>query len=119
VRVSSRLTDSMACLVGDEYDMSPQLARMLRAMDQKMAPAKRILEINPDHPVLAKLLHVYEHDAKEPVVGTVCAALVRFGAVGGRRLPPDPGQFSKLVADLMADKPECGVASLCFPHISR
>lgn len=55
VRVSTRLTDSPACLVADEHDFDPTLQRMLKAMGQAMPTMKRILEINPNHPILLKI----------------------------------------------------------------
>ena len=55
VRVTHRLTDSPACLVADENDMSGNLARMLKAAGQKAPPSQPILEINPRHPLVARL----------------------------------------------------------------
>ena len=55
VRVTFRLTDSPACLVADEHDLSGNLARMLKAAGQAAPESKPILEINPDHPLLQKL----------------------------------------------------------------
>ena len=55
VRVTQRLTDSPACLVADEHDISANLARILRAAGQKTPTAKPILEINPSHPIVVRL----------------------------------------------------------------
>ncbi len=55
VRVTQRLTDSPACLVADEHDMSANLARILRAAGQKAPQSRPILEINPSHPIVARL----------------------------------------------------------------
>ena len=55
VRVSGRLTDSPACLVGDQDDLSPQLEQMMRQLGQDPPRTKRVLEINPDHPFIARL----------------------------------------------------------------
>ena len=55
VRVTDRLTESPACLVTGENDLSPHLERTLRAHGQDVPPQKRILEINPDHPVVSEL----------------------------------------------------------------
>ncbi len=57
VRVTQRLTDSPACLVTDERDMSANLARILRAAGQKAPASQPILEINPSHPIVARLNH--------------------------------------------------------------
>jgi molecular chaperone HtpG len=55
VRVTQRLTDSPACLVADEHDMSANLARILRAGGQKAPASQPILEINPSHPIVTRL----------------------------------------------------------------
>jgi molecular chaperone HtpG len=55
VRVTHRLTESPACLVADEHDMSGNLARLLKAAGQPAPAAKPILEINPKHPVVLRL----------------------------------------------------------------
>ncbi|MDD5612275.1 MAG: molecular chaperone HtpG, partial [Gallionella sp.] len=55
VRITHRLTDSPACLVADEDDMSGNMARMLKAAGQKVPQSLPILEINPQHPVVVRL----------------------------------------------------------------
>lgn len=55
VRVTHRLTDSPACLVVEEHEMSANLGRILKAAGQKAPLARPILEINPKHPVVLRL----------------------------------------------------------------
>jgi molecular chaperone HtpG len=55
VRVSSRLTDSPACLVVEEHDMSANLARVLKAVGQDAPQTQPIMELNVDHPLLKRL----------------------------------------------------------------
>lgn len=55
VRVTLRLTESPACLVADEQDMSASLQRMLKAAGQAVPLSKPILEINADHPLVQRL----------------------------------------------------------------
>ena len=55
VRITHRLTDSPACLVADNYDMSMNLERMLKAAGQDVAGTKPIMELNPEHPMVVKL----------------------------------------------------------------
>lgn len=55
VRVSSRLSDSPCCLVTDETAMSHHMERMMAAMGQGVSKSKRILEINPNHPICKML----------------------------------------------------------------
>ncbi len=55
VKVTHRLTDSPACLVAGEHDLSGNLERLLKAAGQKTPDAKPILEINPTHKLIQKL----------------------------------------------------------------
>jgi len=55
VRVSARLVDSPACLVADEGDMNPNLARMLKSMGQAVPETVPILEVNLDHALLKRI----------------------------------------------------------------
>jgi len=56
VRITHRLTDSPACLVADDNDMSANLERMLKAAGQQMGPdTKPIFELNPEHPMVERL----------------------------------------------------------------
>ncbi len=57
VRITTRLTSSPACLVVDEYDIDPNLQRLLKASGQTLPSTKPILEINPHHPIILKLQH--------------------------------------------------------------
>ncbi len=101
VRLSNRLTTSVACLVGDAYGMTPQLEQMMRAMGQDMPASKRILELNPAHPLLAKLQALVEKD--KDAEGLADYAELIYGqallAEGGEL--NDPAKFSRLVSELM------------------
>lgn len=57
VRTTQRLTTSPACLVADENDIGRTLERILKASGQKYPASKPILEINPDHPVIKRLIN--------------------------------------------------------------
>ncbi|MEN3366285.1 MAG: molecular chaperone HtpG [Burkholderiales bacterium] len=61
VRVTFRLTDSPACLVADENELSGNLLRMLKAAGQNAPESKPILEINPEHALVQRLKY---EDAK-------------------------------------------------------
>jgi len=55
VRITHRLTDSPACLVSGEDEMSGNLERLLKAAGQKTPDLKPVLEINPQHKIVQKL----------------------------------------------------------------
>ncbi|MER7705140.1 molecular chaperone HtpG [Kitasatospora sp. NPDC097605] len=102
VRLSSRLTTSAACVVGDAQDMTPTLEKMYRAMGQELPPVKRILELNPAHPLITALRAAHEADPEDPALAEV-AELVHGGALlaeGGDL--PDPARFTRLLTDRLA-----------------
>lgn len=55
VRVTHRLTDSPACVVTGEHEMSANLERILKSVGQDAPDIKPILELNPEHPLVARL----------------------------------------------------------------
>lgn len=63
VVLTSRLTDSPACVVADEQDMGMEMQRILQAAGQNIPGSKPILEINPDH-ALVKQLHDIQDDER-------------------------------------------------------
>ncbi len=63
VRVTSRLTDSPACLVLGEHDMGAQMRRILEAAGQKVPTTQPVLEVNPTHPLLQRLADTKEDAA--------------------------------------------------------
>ncbi|MFN3238042.1 MAG: molecular chaperone HtpG [Pseudomonadales bacterium] len=55
VRMTTRLTDSPACLVVKDDDMGMQMRRILESAGQAVPASKRIFELNPEHPLVIKL----------------------------------------------------------------
>jgi molecular chaperone HtpG len=94
VRVTTRLVDSPACLVGADGDMSSQLARMLKQMGQQTPDIKPILEINPEHALVRKLEGSTHFDDLAHIIFD--QALL---AEGG--LPEDPAAYVKRVSALL------------------
>ncbi len=56
VNISQRLVDSPACVVASADELNPQLRRMLESTGQALPPVKPILEINPDHALVKRLI---------------------------------------------------------------
>ncbi|MEV7089366.1 molecular chaperone HtpG [Streptomyces sp. NPDC093085] len=104
VRLSTRLTVSPACIVGDTYDVTPALENMYRAMGQDVPRIKRILELNPDHPLVAGLRTAHAGRKEDDGSGLAEAAELLYGmallADGGELT--DPSRFIKLMADRLA-----------------
>lgn len=66
VRLSHRLTESAAVLVGDPGDLTPTLEKMYRAMGQEPPKVKRTLELNPGHALVAGLRTAHEQSPDDP-----------------------------------------------------
>jgi molecular chaperone HtpG len=94
VRATARLVDSPACLVVEDHDLSPQLARMLKAAGQPVPESQPILEVNPEHALVKKLDgSVHFHDLAHILFDQALLA------EGG--LPQDPSAYVKRVNALL------------------
>ncbi len=101
VRLSGRLIDTVCCLVADEGDMDPQMEKLLRSMGQEVPSMKRILEINPTHPLFSSMNEIFEKDSKSPILDDYIHLLYDQALVLEGSKPKDPSAFSKLIANLM------------------
>ncbi len=95
VRLTFRLTDSPACLVADENELSGNLLRMLKAAGQPAPDSKPILEINTSHPLVKKVQST-SVDFEEWAHTLFDQALI---AEGGQL--SDPGSFVKRINHLL------------------
>ena len=103
VRLSGRLKDSACLLVADEGDLNPQMEKILKAMGQAVPENKRILEINPDHPLFAAMNSLFEKDKKSPVLQEYIGLLYDQALLLEGSRPKDPAAFAKSLARLMVD----------------
>jgi molecular chaperone HtpG len=101
VRLSARLTTSPACLVGDEHDISPRMRKMLEQLGQKPPATKRVLEVNPGHPVVPKLQAIFRENPSDPRLKLFAELLLGQAHLSESGDLPDPTAFGKLVGDLM------------------
>ncbi len=100
VRLSSRLTTSPACIVGDTYDLTPTLEKMYRAMGQALPPIKRILELNPDHELVTALRDA--HAAEKPDLAEAAELLYGMALLAEGGDLADPSRFTRLMAGRLA-----------------
>jgi molecular chaperone HtpG len=101
VRLSGRLTSSPVCLVADENDLSPRMQRMLEQFGQKSEKVKRVLEVNPSHPLITKLQAVFAENKADPRLELYAGLLLGQAHLAESGQLPDPGAFSKVLADVM------------------
>ncbi len=103
VRLSGRLKDSACCLVADTGAMDPNMERILRSMGQEIPENKRILELNPAHPVIEAMNEVFEKDKKNPLLKDYIELLYNQALLlEGSRLK-DPAAFTQSVTKLMVE----------------
>jgi len=106
VRSTQRLTDSACCLVADEGDMDIHLERMLRQHGQQTPSQKRILEINPKHPLIQRLAE----NAKAGEAGNGSGGEMQDAAwllldqarIVEGETPSDPAAFARRLSQLVA-----------------
>lgn len=101
VRISSRLTDSVCCLVADEHGMNANMERIMKAMHQDVPASKRILEINPNHPLSVKLNELYEKDKKSEKLSDYVELIYDQALLTEGSPLKNPLKFTKLLSELM------------------
>lgn len=70
VRVSDRLAGSPA-LLASEDGVSSSMEKFMRVMQKDDSIPKKILELNPDHPLLRALLRIYKADPENGLVENI------------------------------------------------
>jgi len=101
VRLSSRLTSSPACLVGSDFDLSPQLERFLKQRKEDMPKQKRILELNPEHSLIKKMLAGFNEDKESTRWQEYGDLLFGYALLAEGSKLPDPARFNRLVVEMM------------------
>jgi len=107
VRVSTRLTDSPACLVVEQYDMSQNMARMLQQMGQGAGgPAPTpIMEVNLEHPLISQM----DQEADEDQFANLAKLVFDQALLAEGGQLQDPATFvhrlNRLILDLQGNQP--------------
>jgi len=105
VRLSTRLTESPACLITDTFGITPALARMYRASGRAVPVGKRILELNPKHSFVTGLQQAHKAGGDD---GQMCRLVETAELLYGTALlaegniPEDPAKFAGLLANRLA-----------------
>ncbi len=103
VRLTNRLTNSPVCLVGAEMDFSPQMERLLQMGGGGHPKQKRIMELNPRHDIVVNMRQRYEKDNADPKLSKYAELLYGYALLAEGSDLPDPPQFNRLLAELMAE----------------
>ena len=99
VKLSKTLTDeNPACIVVDENDPSYQMERMMKAMGQNVPEAKPILEVNGDHPILAKI----KNSDDETLISDISEVLLNQALLIAGVEIKSPAEFVKHLNNLLS-----------------
>ncbi len=103
VRVSTRLNSSAACLVSEEGDMSPHLEALLKASGKEVPQVKRILELNPQHPLLNKMQQLFTSNRSDSRLEDYTDMIYAQALLAEGGQLPDPAGFNRKLAELMVN----------------
>ncbi len=111
VRFTTRLSGSPAVLVSDAHGLSPHMERVLRAARQDVQPSKRVLELDPDHPVVQRLVALHRETPRSPLLSEAAELVLGQALLAEGSPVPDGARFAKLVAKWMvgASEPRASV----------
>lgn len=103
VRISGRLKESPCCLVSDEGDLDPRMEKLLKSMGQDVPERKKILEINPLHPIFDTMLRIFEKDKDDNILKEYTALIFDQALLLEGSKPKDPVLFIKYLSNLMLE----------------
>ena len=103
VRLSNRLTSSPVCLVSEDGEHSPQMERLLQQAQQDIPKQRRIMELNPTHPLLEKLQGRFQQDKADPTLKAYAELLFGYGLLAEGSEITDPVSFNKHLVELMGN----------------
>jgi molecular chaperone HtpG len=103
VRITNRLTQSPACLVVEDHEFSPQLERLLRKGNGEESRQRRILELNPNHEVFARMQRRFSANKEDPALSNYAKLLFGYAVLAEGSELPDPIELSHLLAELMVE----------------
>ncbi len=102
-RLTKRLKDSAVCLMTDEDAQSANMQRLLQRMGrEKPGPGgPRVLEVNPDHPVVQALETMRAKNADDPRLEVLCHLLYDEAIIGEGGKVQDPAAFGKRLNEVL------------------
>jgi molecular chaperone HtpG len=103
VRLSERLTSSPACLVGEPGDLSAHVEELLRRSGREVPKVKRVLEVNPSHPLLTRLQAFHAAHAADERFRRYAELLLGQAILAEGGTLPDPAAFSRRLAELLVE----------------
>jgi molecular chaperone HtpG len=98
VRLSDSSGGAPARLVDTKVDYSLQLARPLQKDNEGNQKQRRILELNPEHPIFFKLFRRFEMNEHDAVLGACAELLLGYALIAEGAALSDPSRFNRLLA---------------------
>jgi molecular chaperone HtpG len=96
IRLSSRLVNSPACLVTEEYEYSPNLERLLQKGKGGGPKQRRIMELNADHKLIVRLYERFQLDAADSAIGDSIEVLFELALLAEGSELADPVRLNRL-----------------------
>ena len=101
IRLTSKLTDSPACLVADKGDMDVAMENLMKQRDPNYQGAPRILEINPEHALVKKMNKLLSDKKHNNLVDDAGTLLFEQARMMEGKLPSDPTKFAKIMNNFL------------------
>jgi molecular chaperone HtpG len=101
VKVSHRLTDSPCCLIAEEHGMSAQMERLMKLSNKEFTGSKKILEINPTHPLIRNLVTLKQRGDTGDQMNDWVAMLYDTALLAEGSPLKNPGDFAKRITQVM------------------
>ena len=101
IRLTSKLTDSPACLVADKGDMDVAMENLMKQRDPNYQGAPRILEINPEHALVEKMNKLLSDKKHNNLVDDAGTLLFEQARMMEGKLPSDPTKFAKIMNNFL------------------
>ena len=101
IRLTSKLTDSPACLVADKGDMDVAMENLMKQRDPNYQGAPRILEINPEHALVEKMNKLLSDKKHNNLVDDAGTLLFEQARMMEGKLPSDPAKFAKIMNNFL------------------
>ncbi|NKF52648.1 molecular chaperone HtpG [Shewanella sp. WXL01] len=97
VKVTTRLTDTPACVVAGEGEMSTQMIKLMQAAGQPVPESKPTFEINPTHPLVERL----NNEPDEELFADWANLLLQQALLSEKGSLADPSAFIKLMNQML------------------
>ena len=101
VRLTHRLKESAACLVAEEGEMGMHMQRIMARYGHEVAPAKKVLEINPDNAAVQAVRQLFGKDAGDARLEAYCRLLYDEAVIAEGAKVLNPAAFARRVNEML------------------